>query len=183
MYQPGSKVNARIPFETGPSGVRIVGGELAAVAPGRLSIARTAFGAAAASGGARASAQRPGQGGLAQDLAYQAMENLAFDKLDARLDSTAGDRLRVLFHIKGCHEPPKRTRATISVSDLIAGKALSKPIPLPSGTQIDLTLDTSLNFGELVRALGEAWRESQGGAPPLARSAPVQGAASLLPTK
>jgi len=38
-----------------------------------------------------------------------------------------------------------------------------------------------LNFGELVRAIGETWRESLGQAPKPGRSAPVQGAGASLP--
>ena len=42
-------------------------------------------------------------------------------------------------------------------SDIINGTALYKPIPLPSGTPIDLTLDTSLNFDQLLQSYAEAW--------------------------
>jgi hypothetical protein len=140
-------VDGRIPFQLGPAGPSIQQGRLAAVGSGRLSIARKALATA-------------GQPGLAQDLAYQAMENLAFDQMDASLNSLPGERLGVLFHIKGRHDPPQRQRATIAVGDLVRGQALAKPLTLPSDTQIDLTLDTSLNFGELVRALEQAWRDS-----------------------
>ena len=44
--------------------------------------------------------------------------------------------------------------------DLINGSALQKPIPLPSGTPIDLTLDTSLNFDELLKSYTEAWSKT-----------------------
>jgi hypothetical protein len=47
---------------------------------------------------------------------------------------------------------------------LIRGRAFNKPIPLPKGTPIELTLDTSLNFDELMRAYQGL----------NARSAPVQ---------
>src|SRR6185437_10707201 len=106
-----------------------------------------------------------------------AMENLAFDSLDASMDSIANDRLRILFHIKGRHDPPKPVRAQISLADLLAGKAFSRPLPLPSGTKINLTLDSSLNFGELVRNLEKAWRDSL----PPARSPTVQDRRTLMP--
>jgi hypothetical protein len=122
------------------------------------------------------------QPNVAQDLAYQAMENLAFDKLDASVNSIAGDRLSMVFHVDGRHDPPNPQRATIAVSDLIRGK-VAKSIPLPAGTQINLTLDTTLNFGELVRALEETWRESLGQASEPGRSATVQRPASSLPEK
>jgi hypothetical protein len=96
------------------------------------------------------------------------------------LNSVAGDRLRILFHINGRHDPPQKVRVRLSVSDLMAGKAMRKPIPLPSDTKINLTLDTSLNFGELVRALSDAWRQ-QGGAQQ--GSAPVHDAKASMPAR
>jgi hypothetical protein len=85
----------------------------------------------------------------------------------------------VLFHVKGRHDPPTEQHARIALSDLIAGKALSKPLPLPSNTVIDLTLDTSLNFGELMRGLEQAWRDSL----TPAHSAPVQGPPAEVTSK
>ena len=169
-------IDGRIPFELGPAGVRIHQGTLVAAGPGRLSISRKALTGANASVAA-------GQAGFAQDLAYQAMDNLSFDQLDATMNSIAGERLGVLFHIKGRHDPPTRQSATIAVSDLIGGKALNKPIPLPSDTQINLTLDTSLNFGELVAALSQAWRDSLAGGDPGGRSPAVQGQTPSVTTK
>lgn len=166
-------LDGRIPFEFGPSGLTINQGRLVAVGPGRLSISRKAL-----TGGAnRATAQvASGQAGFAQDLAYQAMENLAFEQLDAAMNSLPGERLGILFHIKGRHDPPQKQRAKIGLNDLLGGRALAKPIDLPSDTRIDLTLDTSLNFGELVRGLGEAWRDSLADG----RSPPVQGQGSSV---
>ncbi|MBV9994236.1 MAG: YdbH domain-containing protein [Caulobacteraceae bacterium] len=170
-------VDGRIPFQIDPAGVRIVSGHLAAAGPGRISISRTALGGVAASQVTAKGTPAQGEaGGLAQNLAYDAMEDLSFDTLEASLDSVAGERLRILFHIKGRHDPPKPVRAQIALGDLIAGKAFSKPIPLPSGTPINLTLDSSLNFGELVRSLEQAWRDSL--AP--SRSAAVQDEAAQM---
>jgi hypothetical protein len=173
-------VDGRVPFTLGPSGLTIQQGRLAAVGPGRLSISRKAL------TGANASLAAPvagGQANFAQDLAYQAMEDLAFDQLDATINSLPADRLGVLFHIKGRHDPPQTRRASIALGDLIRGQALSKPMALPSDTRIDLTLDTSLNFGELVRALGQAWRDSQTGGGEPRGSDPVQGQGASVTTR
>jgi hypothetical protein len=95
-----------------------------------------------------------------QSFAYQALENLAFTQLDAGVNSLPQGRLGVLFHINGRHDPPTRTRARISIFDLIRGRAFEKELPLPSGTPIELTLDTSLNFDELMAAYSNAGRSS-----------------------
>ncbi len=126
---------------------------------------------------AKGAPAQSGSGGLARDLAYDAMEDLAFDALDASLDSTADDRLRIVFHIKGRHDPPKPVRARIALGDLLAGKAFSKPMPLPSGTAINLTVDSTLNFGDLIRSLEQTWRDSLG-AP---HSAAVQDETAQIP--
>ena len=145
-------VDGRIPFSVGPKGVTVTDGVLAAVGGGRLSIARAAV----------AGASESGKTGFAQDFAYQAMENLAFDTLEAKLGSQAHDRLGILFHIKGWHDPPTPQRAVVRLVDVLRGRAFDKPVPLPSGVRIDLTLDTSLNFGDLVAALETAWRDATG---------------------
>ena len=149
-------VEGQIPFSVGSSGVSVREGTLSSVGGGRLSIARTALGAPAAGAVAVAAPA----GGAAQDFAYQALENLAFESLDARLNSLPKDRLGVIFHIKGRHDPPRAQRAIIRVADVLAGHAMDRPIALPSDTRIDLTLDTSLNFGELVQALAAAWQDA-----------------------
>jgi hypothetical protein len=177
-------VDGRVPFTAGPSGVEIHEGTLSAVGGGRLSICRTALGAPASAapvsgapapaapassacpvGASASSAAGAGQvaaadGGIAQDFAYQALENLAFDTLDARLNTLPKDRLGVIFHIKGRHDPPGRQKAIIRFADVVRGHALDRPVPLPSDTEIDLTLDTSLNFGEVIQALEAAWQDA-----------------------
>ena len=173
-------VDGRIPFEVGPGGVTIQQGRLAAIGPGRISLSRQALNGVSSKApvASAAGAATSGQVNFAQDLAYQAMENLAFDQLDASINSLAGDRLGMLFHIKGRHDPPTRQKASIALSDLIGGHALDKPFNLPSDTKIDLTLDTSLNFGDLVKALGQAWRDSLSGGGAARRSQSVQGGAA-----
>jgi len=147
------KVSGRIPFAVGPDGFRITDGHVAADGPGRLSVDRSVWtqGEAAINSNA------------VQDFAYQALENLAFEQMTAELNSVANGRLQVVFHIKGKSDPPKPQTADIAITDLINGTALYKPVPLPSGTPIDLTLDTSLNFDELLKSYTEAWSKSLGG--------------------
>jgi len=144
------KVSGRIPFTIGPEGFRITNGHVAADGPGRLSVDRAlwAQGEAALSSNA------------VQDFAYQALENLAFEQMSAELNSIPGGRLQIVFHIKGRSDPPKPQVAEVALMDIINGTALYKPIPLPSGTPIDLTLDTSLNFDELLKSYAEAWSKS-----------------------
>lgn len=182
MVKADAVVDGRIPFEVGPNGVTIQQGHLAAVGPGRISLSRQALNGVSSNAPATAAVgvglAASGQVNFAQDLAYQAMENLAFDQMDASVNSLAHDRLGMIFHIKGRHDPPTRQKATIALSDLIGGHALDKPFNLPSDTKIDLTLDTSLNFGDLVKALGQAWRDSLSSGGAARRSQPVQGATS-----
>jgi hypothetical protein len=154
-----AKVDGRVPFTLGPRGLTVQNGSLAAVGGGRLSISPQALTGVAASKVAAAKASAAPTN-FAQDIASQAMENLAFTRLDAALTSLPGDRMGIIFHIKGRHDPPQRQRALIPLTDILRGQALAKPLTLPSGTEINLTLDTSLNFGDLVTSLDAAWREA-----------------------
>jgi hypothetical protein len=137
-------VSGSVPFSSSAAGFRILGGHVAADGPGRLSVDRSLW-------------TEGGAANAVQDFAYQAMENLAFDQLSADLNSLDNGRLQVVFHIKGHSDPPKKQTAEIPVTDLINGTALQKPLPLPSGTPVDLTLDTSLNFDELLKSYAQAW--------------------------
>jgi len=144
------KVSGKIPFVMGPDGFRITDGHVASDGPGRLSVSRSLW----AQGDAALSSN------AVQDFAYQALENLAFEQMSADLNSIANGRLQIVFHIKGKSDPPKPQVAEVAIADIINGTALYKPIPLPSGTPIDLTLDTSLNFDELLKSYAEAWSKS-----------------------
>ena len=139
------KVSGTVPFISGPDGIRIANGRIAADGPGRLAIDRTLWTKGEPSANA------------VQDFAYQALENMAFESLTAELNSIANGRLQIVFHIKGRSDPPKAQTADIALSDIVDGTALQKPVPLPSGTPIDLTLDASLNFDELLKSYAEAW--------------------------
>jgi hypothetical protein len=148
-----AKVSGRIPFEAQGGKVQIAGGELHAVEPGRLSIRRTALTSVAAQGSVQAPAQADGQiasNDTFTDFAYQALENLAFNKLDAAVETRPDGRLGVLFHIIGYHDPPKPQEITLSWMDVITRRFIGRPLPLPSGTAVDLTLDTTLNLDDLL---------------------------------
>ena len=155
-------VSGRLPFTSTPGrGVRISGGALRAVQPGRLSIQRETLSAVQTGGGGT---EVPPN--TVQDMAYQAMENLAFDTLTAEVNSLDAGRLGVLFHIKGRHDPPQRQELRLSLSELISRDFLKRDLPLPSGTGVDLTLDTTLNADQLVSDLLALNRARAGEADP-----------------
>jgi hypothetical protein len=166
-----ARVQATLPFSLTPQGLRFSNGRIAAVGPGRLSVKRSAL-TGVATGAATAQSSAPGAPPPApvptnavQDFAYQALENMAFEQLDATVDSRPMGRLGVVFHIKGKHDPAKPQDARIGMVDLARGTAFDKPIPLPSGTPVDLTLDTSLNFDDLMAAYGRLGRSDAVQAP------------------
>lgn len=150
-------VSGRLPFTSDPdTGVRVTGGTLFAAQPGRLSIAREALSDLEAGGGGAVPR------GTVEDLAYQAMENLAFDVLTAEVNSLDEGRVGVLFHIVGRHDPPERQELRLTLAELISREFLNRPLPLPSNTGIDLTLDTTLNLNQLISDLLEVNRARAG---------------------
>jgi hypothetical protein len=157
QVQLDAVVSGRLPFTFDPdAGVRITSGRLFAEQPGRLSIQREALTGLEAGGGG---AVPPG---TVEDLAYQAMENLAFDVLSADVNSLDEGRIGVLFRIVGRHDPPQRQEIRLSLAELISREFLNRPLPLPSDTGIDLTLDTTLNVNQLVSDLLEVNRARNG---------------------
>ncbi|MEO8113310.1 MAG: YdbH domain-containing protein, partial [Phenylobacterium sp.] len=149
-----AKVSGRVPFEVQDGKVRVAEGELRAIQPGRLSIRRTALSSVKADGAIAAPAGTPAAPATTDtvtDFAYQAMENLAFDTLDAAVDSRSDGRLGVLFHIVGRHDPPQRQELTLTWLEVIRGDFMNRKLPLPSGTQVNLTLDTTLNLDDLLK--------------------------------
>jgi len=140
-----SRIGGVVPFTMGPDGLRFANGHIAAESPGRLSIPRTALTSAVGTG-----ANGQAQPNAVQDFAYQALENLSFTELNGDVNSRPMGRLGVLFHIKGEHDPAMSTETRVGVVELLQGRAFDKPLPLPKGTPIDLTLDTSLNLDELL---------------------------------
>ena len=148
-------VSGRLPFIYGPNGVTIVAGEVHAVQPGRLSIAREALTGMTAAGGETGETVPPN---TVQDFAYQALEHLSFDQLEAQLNSLPGGRLGVLFSIHGRHDPPVDQEIRLGVGELIRRDFLNRVLPLPSGTEINLTLDSSFNLDQLIADLMEIQR-------------------------
>ena len=105
----------------------------------------------------------PGEVNAFSEFAYQAMEHLAFDQLDAEVNSLDNGRLGVLLHIKGEHTPPQKQEIRLTIMELIRRDFMNKALPLPSGTKVDLTLDTSLNMDQLLKDFADyqALRGSQ----------------------
>lgn len=161
-------VSGRLPFTSDrENGIRITGGTLYAVQPGRLSIKREALSDLEAGGGGEVPPN------TVEDLAYQAMENLAFEVLTASVNSLDEGRLGVLFHVVGRHDPPERQELRLSLSELISRDFLKRTLPLPSGTGIDLTLDTTFNANQLVSDLLAVDRARRGEAAPISEPAPA----------
>ncbi len=148
-----ARVSGRTPFEIHAGKVKILDGELHAIQPGRLSISRAALTGVAAGGtvdaGGAGSAPVEANDTFT-DFAYQAMEHLAFDRLDAAVATNADGRLGVRFHVVGQSDPPQHQEIRLSLFDLIGRKFMTRPLPLPSGTGVDLTLDTTLNLDDLL---------------------------------
>ncbi|HEY9235496.1 MAG TPA: YdbH domain-containing protein, partial [Phenylobacterium sp.] len=160
-----AKLSGRVPFAVSPEGVRVTDGNLYAVAPGRLSILREALTPVASTpteavvSGAVTGVQVPlasalsggGQVNTFSEFGYQAMEDLAFDTLDAQVNSQENGRLGVLMHLKGRHDPPQRQEIRLTLMELIRRDFMNKALPLPSGTKVDLTLDTSINLDQILK--------------------------------
>lgn len=165
-------VSGRLPFTFDRvNGVRITGGTLGAVQPGRLSIGREALSGLEAGGGGEDQGVPPN---TVQDLAYQAMENLAFEILSADVNSLDQGRISVLFHIKGRHDPPEYQELRVPVDELISREFLNRPLPLPSNTGIDLTLDTTLNVNQLISDLMAVNRQRDGRPDPVEPAPPPE---------
>lgn len=165
-----AKVDGRLPFEIRDERVRIAGGDLKATQPGRISIRRELFEggmsktqAVVQAEGIAAPLANAISGPIDQaaandtfmDMAFQGLENLAFQELNATINSRDDGRLGVLFHIKGEHDPPQKQRIKLTVMELLQKKFLQKKLPLPSRTKVNLTLDSSLNLDDLLADYGE----------------------------
>jgi hypothetical protein len=70
-----------------------------------------------------------------------------------------------LLHVKGVHDPAEAVETRVGVGELLQGRAFDKPLPLPKGTPIDLTLDTSLNLDELLGSYFDTTRGAAMAAP------------------
>ncbi len=152
-------VSGRLPFTYDPkAGWRIVGGVLNGVRPGRLSIQPEVFDDLAAGGGANSADLPPN---TMQDLAYQAMQDLAISDLTAEVNSLDEGRLGVRFRINGRHDPPQREQLRLTFMELIRRDFMNKKLNLPSDTPIDLTLDTTWNANQIVSDLLEYARRGE----------------------
>ena len=168
-------VQGRVPFAIGPEGLRFSAGTLRSTRPGRLSIDREVLSGVQTSGGpppapGSESVTAPGTPptNAFQDFAYQALENLAYDEMEVQVESRPEGRLGLIFTVRGRHDPPRAEQARIGLLDLLRGRAFERRIPLPKDTPVSLTLDTSLNFDELLKTYMELNRRN------LERSEPVQ---------
>ena len=149
-------VSGRVPFTSGPEGVRIVGGVLNAVQPGRLSLQREAL------TGLEASNAGELPPNVMTDLAYQALENLAFDDMTVIVNSLDAGRLNLRFAVHGRHDPPNKQEIRLTWLQVLRRQFLNTPLPLPSGTGVNLNLDTTLNANQLIGDLLELNRVRQG---------------------
>ena len=153
-------VSGRLPFRFIPGeGWKIIGGQLGSVKPGRLSILPEVFDELGAGGGAVPSGDLPPN--TMQDLAYQAMQDLAISDLTADVNSLENGRLGVRFRINGRHDPPQREQLRLTFMELIRRDFLSKKLNLPSDTPIDLTLDTTWNANQIASDVMEYVRRGE----------------------
>lgn len=152
-----AQVSGKLPFQMTGNKLRFTDGAAAADGPGRLSISRKTFD----QGGIAGSAS---QDNLAT-FGYQAMENLAFETLEAKIGSLADGRLGLVFHIKGRHDPPVRKELRLTWRDFFDRGLLNKTMPLPSGTEVNLTLDTTLNLDNLIQSYADLHQPA--GSPPV----------------
>jgi hypothetical protein len=141
-----ARIDGAVPFTVGPEGVRFVDGRVAANAPGRMSIKRETLTTSVGT----VEGQAPPN--AVQDFAYQALEHLAFERLEGVVNSRPMGRLGVLLHLVGANDPPQAAEARVGIVELLRGRAFDRPLPLPKGTPIDLTLDTSINLDELLES-------------------------------
>ena len=163
-------LSGHLPFTYAEGHIAFANGTMTSDAPGQISIYRTAVTgvntatgsvttdappatAAIASKNAEAAAAADPNFNPFQDLAFQAMEHVAYDQIDARLNSIDGGILNINFHIKGYYDPPQKQKAKISLLDYISGKWMQKPIKLPSKTPVELYLEVPVNLDEVLTDL------------------------------
>ncbi|MBW8879947.1 MAG: YdbH domain-containing protein, partial [Asticcacaulis sp.] len=153
-------LSGRLPFKIDAGHITFTDGAMKSDGPGRISVKRSAVTGVAATGSLSASdAPKGAKAGVDpnfnpfQDLAFQAMEWVHYDQIDARLNSIPGGKLNINFHIKGYFDPPQKQEAKIGLFDYISGKWMQKPIKLPSGTPVELYLEVPVNLDEILNDL------------------------------
>ncbi|EGF93218.1 outer membrane autotransporter barrel [Asticcacaulis biprosthecium C19] len=153
------KLSGRLPFKIENGRVSISDGLMQSDSAGMISIKRTAVTGMTAGGTVTAedpnapkpvAPQADPNFNPFQDLAFQAMEWIHYDQIDARLNSIPGGKLNINFHIKGRFKPPQTQKAKISLFDYISGKWMTKPIKLPSDTPVELYLEVPINLDEIL---------------------------------
>jgi hypothetical protein len=140
-----AQVSGALPFRMRAGKLRIAGGMARADGPGRLSISRATFNPGGAATG-------PATKDNLSTFGYQAMSDLAFQTLNATIDSQADGKLRMVLHIAGKYDPPTRKELRLTWRDILDRNVLNKPMPLPSNTRVNLTLDTTLNLDNLIQS-------------------------------
>jgi len=154
------KLSGRVPFSILGGHIGFAGGWMKADGEGNISIKRQALTGVAAGGSltgdgqASAAAVQPAYNPF-QDLAYQAMEHLHYEQLDAKINSQAGGVLDTTFHLKGRFMPPKPQKAQVSLMDYLNGTWTQKPLNLPSGTPVELYLDVPVNLDDILDSLAQ----------------------------
>jgi hypothetical protein len=147
-----AQISGALPFRMTAGKLRIARGAAQADGPGRLSISRSTFNPGGLATG-------PATRDNLSTFGYQAMENLAFQTLAATIDSQPDGKLRMVFHIAGKYYPPTKKELRLTWRDLLDRDVLNKPMPLPSNTKVNLTLDTTLNLDDLIESEGALERE------------------------
>ncbi len=171
------RLSGRIPFRFENAQLSVAQGVMTSDAPGRIAIKRADLTTVTATGNLTAAIPEKGGAGQAavavdpafnpfQDLAFQAMEHITFDKIDAKMNSAPNGVLETTFHIKGYYDPPEPQKATVGIVDYLSGKWMTKPIKLPSKTPIELYLDVPLRLDGVLSDL-----LSKTSAPPVSTSA------------
>ena len=165
-------LSGHLPFTVSGGHISFVDGHMQSDAPGQISVKRTAVTAPGVATGTVTTDAPPATAAVAaanataaaasdpnfnpfQDLAFQAMEYVTYDQIDAKLNSQKGGVLDVNFHIKGYFDPPQKQKATISLFDYISGAWMKKPIKLPSKTPVELYLDIPVNLDEILNDLAQ----------------------------
>jgi hypothetical protein len=136
-------VSGAIPFSNSAAGLQVTHGSVSSTGPGRIEISRRIW-----------SDDAENAGNAIRDFAYQALEHLGVDELNGTINSLPDGRLGLILHIRGRHDPPVAAPTRIGILEFLRGHAFDRPVPLPKGTPIDLTLDSSLNFEGLL----DTWR-------------------------
>jgi len=143
------RLSGRVPFSILGGHASFADGWIRADGPGTISIQRQALTGVVASGSltgdgqARAAAVPPASNPF-QDLAYQAMEHLHYDRLEAQIRSQRDGRLDAVWHVEGRFAPPTPRQSRVSLDDYLDGAWAAKPLALPSDTPVDLYLDVPL---------------------------------------